>query len=381
MNIKISLGIFLFVLSLHAQQLTVTVTNPASFDRALETIEVPWSEVQTALSLAEPSTVMVFENDKQLVCQALDSNGDKTPDLLLFQATFKQGEEKKFVVKQHGVQKEAEVVSIAKFMVPREDVAWENDRIAYRIYGSKLAGDVYSGLDVLVKRVRYPVLEKWYEMNTWEGDKKVSYHEDHGEGADFFTVGKTLGGGGCALWRNDSMYISGLFTSHKIVASGPVRAMFSVTYTNSLNGKPFTEEKTYTLDAGQNFNRIEVKYSGLENEGAEQVAVGLVKRKNTSFYSDEKQGWFSLCGLANDDSLNGNLETGVVLQPALFQTMKETDAHYLMIAATSPDKRLTYYAGGGWTRSGDFPTDDGWLAYVSQFSHRLKYPLVITTMK
>ncbi len=363
---------------LFAQEVVIKVTNPAPFDRPLETIEIPWVDVQNALHPASPDLVGVLINNQLMVSQTLDLDNNGTPEFLLFQFSFKKEETRYFSLIKLETQDTPEPCALAMFMVPREDVAWENDRIAYRIYGSARAGDVRSGLDVLVKRVRYPVLEKWYHADSLKGTGRISYHVDHGEGADFFTVGKSLGGGGCALWMNDSLIQSGLFTSHQIIANGPIRAMFTVSYEHdTLNGVPFVEEKTYTLDAGENLNKIDVHYTGLPDEKAMTVAIGLVKRKNVTFSSDEKEGWFSLWGLANDDSANGDLSTGVVIPGTSYRGAKTTADHYLMLSALSPDKRLTYYAGGGWSRGG-FASEQEWQAYLAAFAQRVRYPLNIS---
>jgi len=379
MKIFLLVVFLLFCVPIFAQELHVKVVNPAPFDRPTETIELQWSEVQKALNSPDLAFVHVFENEQQLLTQVIDVDGDGTPDILVFQSAFKQGEEKQFIVKKTNDTQESKPIAVAMFMVPREDVAWENDRIAYRIYGSALAGDVRSGVDVLTKRVRYPVLAGWYAGDTLKGKKRISYHVDHGEGADYFDVKKSLGGGGSALWEQGTMIESGLFTSNKIIASGPIRAMFQVKYErDTLNGKPFTEIKTYTLDAGENLNKIEVSYSGLEDQGAEKVALGLVKRANVTFASDEKQGWFSLWGLANEDSAKGYIGTGVVVAPSSYSETKDTLDHFLMIANTSADKKLTYYGGGGWSKSGDFASGEDWKKYLSNFSQRLLYPLKVT---
>lgn len=72
-----------------------------------------------------------------------------------------------------------------------DDFTWENDRIAFRMYGPEMwtipAKRCGSGVDVWVKKVRYPIINKWY--------KRKSYHRDEGEGADIYKVGKTLGCG------------------------------------------------------------------------------------------------------------------------------------------------------------------------------------------
>ena len=52
-----------------------------------------------------------------------------------------------------------------------------------------------------------PIVEKWYEKG------HDSYHRDTGEGADFFDVGQTLGAGGTAIWRDDTIYRAWNFKS------------------------------------------------------------------------------------------------------------------------------------------------------------------------
>ena len=54
-----------------------------------------------------------------------------------------------------------------------DDFAWENDRIAFRMYGPALerTGEISSGIDIWAKRTRKPVIERWYY--------RTDYHKDH----------------------------------------------------------------------------------------------------------------------------------------------------------------------------------------------------------
>jgi hypothetical protein len=45
------------------------------------------------------------------------------------------------------------------------------------------------------------------------------------------------------------------------------------------------------------------------------------------------------------------------------------------------NKSMTYYAGAGWTRSGDFRNADDWNKYLKEFSLRVMSPLEITLEK
>jgi hypothetical protein len=68
-----------------------------------------------------------------------------------------------------------------------DDVAWENDRIAFRVYGPALEKEqkTGSGIDVWVKSTHQLVIDRWY--------KSDDYRRDHGEGLDFYSVGEGRG--------------------------------------------------------------------------------------------------------------------------------------------------------------------------------------------
>jgi hypothetical protein len=79
----------------------------------------------------------------------------------------------------------------ARFVPERyDDFAWENDRIAFRVYGKaleKVPDEMAHGQDVWAKRTSEMVINKWY--------KSCDYHVDHGQGLDFYDVGFSLGSG------------------------------------------------------------------------------------------------------------------------------------------------------------------------------------------
>jgi pectinesterase len=357
------------------KQLFVKVQNPANIERQNETVVLKWSDIKKKAAWLDSSKLILTETgvDKELITQKLEHE-------FLFQANFKPNETKIFVL-SYGEEKKEAILSVtnAVFTVPRKDVAWENDRIAYRIYGGPLAGDVRNGIDVWVKRVKYQIIDQWYNGDSLKGSQRISYHVDHGEGADFFLVGKSLGAGGSALWRDSLFHQSALFTSHKIIATGPIRAKFMVAYEgDSIDGKPFKEEKIFSLDAGSNLSRIDVKYSGLKKENLSQIACGLVKRSKTNIKLNETNGWLSLWGQTDGDSTNGFLGTAVVLSQKSFVEMAEDKEHYLIIGSNTKDKNFTYYAGAGWTRSGDFNSSEDWENYLTNFSLCLRNPVKVT---
>jgi pectinesterase len=372
------LGILLLALLLsciaRAQSVVVEVSNSAPFDRQVATVELPLPEIRRVFGGAAAESLGVFVADSQIVCQMVDETGDDTADVMIFQSGFKEGEHKTFVVRKGGSRMATPAVTDAKYILPRKDVAWENDRIAYRIYGGPLAGDVLNGLDVWVKRVRYHIIDKWYNGDSLRGGARVSYHVDHGEGADFFLTGRSLGAGGSSRMIGDKLDQAGLFSSYKIRATGPIRSVFTVTYRRDSS---VMEEKTYTLDAGMNLNKIEVRYpSGPDS--ISPTAIGLVKRANTKAAGDADEGWLELWGRTDADSTTGFLGIGAVVPPASKCRIVEDSVHHLLIGTADRPNHFTYYAGAGWTKSGDFTTEDSWKEYISRAARALRSPLQVT---
>jgi len=382
MTAMMLVSLVLLVHTTQAQEAVVSVSNPASFDRPLETIELSRADLNMRMHLLTADSVAVLEHGKEIVSQLIDLNGDGLWDELVFQSGLTKHQRKQFTIRKMMPQpspEEPRAIASAKYILPRKDIAWENDRIAHRIYGSILAGNVLDGIDVWVKRVRYPIIDKWYNGDSLPGAKRISYHVDHGEGADMFNVGSSLGDGGCALWSGDGYIQNRFFSSYRIIASGPVRTMFTVTYdSSSVNGVPFTEVKTYMLDAGTNLTRVEVTFTGLKQRRPADVAIGLVKRPHTKRFGDAAGNWMSLWGPMDEDSTHGALGIGVVVPRALTVRASEVSDHYLLIAQTTSAKKFTYFTGAGWTKSGDFADAPSWNEYLSSWARRCARPLTVS---
>ena len=63
--------------------------------------------------------------------------------------------------------------------------------MTHSVYGPalKATGEISNGMDFWAKRIE-GLIDKWYE-NDLSG--VASYHTDHGEGLDYYKVGRTLG--------------------------------------------------------------------------------------------------------------------------------------------------------------------------------------------
>lgn len=356
----------------------VSVSNPARIVRRSETVEVRLRDLIPLLGESTGGDIVVTGNGAPILSQVTEGE-------LLFQSDFSPLEKREFTVRRentgaahdapHGTPHFASLVD-GRYVLPREDYAWENDRIAFRMYGPALASEVNNGIDVWTKRVRSFIVAKWYKEAEGAPAGKDPYHHDRGEGADFFDVGRTLGAGGCSLWDDGRVRQPGVFSGWKTLCNGPLRTEFELTYNGvAIGGMTITERKRISLDAGENLNRVRVTYDAPEAGHGVMVACGLVKRPHTLPASDKSRGWMGLWGPTNSDSVNGSLGTGVVFPSSAFVQFTEDSAQYLLIGRAVTGERLTYYAGAGWTRSGDFATVEDWNSYLDRWAVRIALPL------
>ncbi|HEV2150269.1 MAG TPA: DUF4861 domain-containing protein [Longimicrobiaceae bacterium] len=368
-----------------AGALVVRAENPLAADRPDETISLPWAALRQAHPGLQADRVRVLDagTRTEVVSQPLDADGDGTVDELLFQTGFRPGEVREFVV-EAAPSAPAKPRVHARHDAHRDDVAWESDRIAFRIYGQGLwqASEyqplVSSGIDVWPKRVRDLVVERWYAKG------HDAYHLDTGEGADFYTVGPTLGAGGSAVWRGGELHRAKNFRSHRILATGPIRAVFELRYDPwDAAGMQVSETKRVSIDAGQNFFRQEITYHA---PGAAEVpyAVGTVKREGLvgSSRQEAPWAWVSTWGpVERKNGGHGHLGTAVLMEKGRMAEARETADHYLALATARPGVPTVQYVGSGWTASGDFRTVEDWWRHVDAFGARLANPVKVTLLR
>ncbi|MGV3538630.1 MAG: DUF4861 family protein, partial [Rufibacter sp.] len=282
-------------------------------------------------------------------------------------------------------QPESQVKTYSRFVPERtDDYTWENNRVAFRTYGPVAqqmveqgtpGGTLTSGMDAWFKRVNYSIIDSWYKMNL---EKPGYYHTDRGEGYDPYHVGPSRGIGGIGIWDQDSLFVSKNFISYRKIAEGPIRTIFELTYAPwNANGRTVTEKKTISLDLGSNLSRFEVNVSS--DKPLPNITVGITLHdKKGQVKADQSAGWFRYWEPIDDSYLG----TGIVIQPAVVQAFKDhrvatKDMSHLYVMASPRDGRLTYYAGFGWTKSGQFRNAQEWDQYLNDFAKRLASPLEV----
>jgi hypothetical protein len=242
-----------------------------------------------------------------------------------------------------------------------DDVTWENERIAFRVYGPSLEKQqkTGSGIDVWVKSTRKLVIDRWYKGN--------DYLRDHGEGLDCYSVAQSRGCGGLGVWNGQSLDVSHVWKTHKIIQAGPDRAVIELTYAPwESAGRKIWETRKITLEAGSNLNRIESK---IESDKPDPliIGIGIVKRVGEGGEAtlDKRKGLMAYWQPPVRD--NGSVGCGVIVDPATLVKLANTRDHYLALINVTPGKPFVYYAGAGWSKSGDFPAADDWEKYLRNY--------------
>jgi hypothetical protein len=355
----------------------VTVRNPLSVARPAETVVLSVSELQKVLAVDDIRRVHVGDAGaaRELLTQAVDLNDDGKFEEFLFQADLGPGETKTFElsVGERQAYKREDFKAYGRFVRERrDDFAWENDRIAHRMYGAALETWAQepltsSAVDAWTKRVRRLVINDWYMLD--------DYHRDNGDGGDFYSAGKSRGCGGNAVWDGARLYPSANFRDTRVLANGPIRVMFELTYLPwDVGATKVSEMKRITLDAGQNIDRFESHY---KVEGARPLmhAVGIKKASGSTVVSNREKGW-----LRTWEALKGNGQLGcaIIMDPAVIAGVTEGDGNYLVAARIPAGGPAVYYAGFGWDKSGDFAGVDDWERYVDQFAQRLHAPVTVS---
>src|ERR1039458_8174701 len=121
----------------------VTVRNPIDLAPPAETIVLPAAELRTLLAVDDVRKIHVRAegSDKDLLIQAIDTNDDGKYEEFLFQADFAPRQTRVFLLTAGDRQlaRVEDYKTYGRFVRERrDDFAWENDRIAHRMYGKEL---------------------------------------------------------------------------------------------------------------------------------------------------------------------------------------------------------------------------------------------------
>jgi hypothetical protein len=348
---------------------------------------------------------IVLSGEYEIPSQLNDNDGDGQKDELVFVADFKPLETRSFLIADKSESKGSHIyakrtqaelsyktggywenhkyiggqfgnVSFLRvpnehtdhsFFIRYEGPGWESDRVGYRFYL-----DWRNAIDIFGKLTDTLVLQH-VGLDGFE-----SYHEPAPWGMDIFKVGKTLGLGSVALWKDQKVNMvseTDSVTCH-IVLNGPVESMIETNYygwkvgdvRNNLNSK-------LSIYAGSRVTEHQIRIAG---DGG-LISTGLIRDKKADLIrpSAESEGWTYMatwgCQSLNNDSL------GIALLYNTSDLVLTTDDSVNYIVVLKPaDGFLHYYLLGAWEKEpGGIRSKTAFIEYLNAQMAILNKPLLV----
>ena len=389
-----------WAMSASAKDISVVVTNNEPTQRQ-ELVEVDVNNVYSQMGIAKGTAIVVKNALGQEVDYQITYDGK-----LLIDAAVRPCGQAVYTISAGQPQKMKTYVKGKMYPERVDDIAWENDRTAYRLYGPALqrSGEKAYGIDVWVKNTPDLEVERRYEVEL-SNHKKIedlkkagktaeakqveiatTYHFDHGYGLDCYKVGPSLGCGAPALMDGNVIVFPYCYKDYKILDNGPLRFTVELTYhPTAYQGQQLTEHRLLSLDKGSNFNRQTVWYEGatksidvasgvvIHNEDTQSIRIG----RDYVQYADPTD---------NPNGQNFQIYVGVIFPDGATETkLVENEGHQSGIfghglcirRAVQPHEKLTYYWGSAWSKY-DCRNQDEWQLRLDGFKQALQQPLTVT---
>ncbi|WP_238405819.1 DUF4861 domain-containing protein [Segatella copri] len=410
----------------HAQQATIVVSNPTSAPRT-ELISLSMNEVKAKLGKAAPKKGEAYIV-KNKCGQQIGSQITHDGYLLVDASVRPHGSATYYVTIGKPYQQKVWATG-ALYKIRKDDIAWENDRCAYRVYGPALQRTCERsfGTDVWVKNTPDTVVYERYvkDMNgNIKGDKidakvralqkqekseknkakaaalakqiKVlqaeskevdiltSFHLDHGNGLDPYRVGATLGLGAPSLMVGKNQVLPYCYKDYKILDNGPLRFTVELTYNPSTVGdmKNVVEHRIISLDKGSNFNKMTVWYDGLTTPT--DFATGFpIHEEDTESKTFAKDYVSYADPTDNIEVNNSQVFVGVLFPEGIDNTYyqlfdKKHDGatgHALGLKrGLKNQEKYSYYFGAAWSKY-DVKSYAEWQIRIKEYLDALKTPL------
>lgn len=412
----------------HAQQATIVVSNPTSTPRT-ELISLNMSEVKAKLGNATPKkgeAYIVKNKCGQQIGSQITHDG-----LLLIDASVRPHGSATYYVSIGKPYQQKVYATGALYKIRKDDIAWENDRCAYRVYGPALqkTGERSFGTDIWVKNTPDTVVYERYvkDMNgNIKGDKMdakvralqkqekvekntakaaalakqikalqaesretdilTSFHLDHGNGLDPYRVGATLGLGAPSLMVGTQQYLPYCYKTYRILDNGPLRFTVELTYNPSTVGdmQNVVEHRIISLDKGSNFNKMTVWYDGLTTPT--DFATGFpIHEEDTETKTFAKDYVSYADPTDNIEVNNSQVYVGVLFPEGIDHTYyqlfdKKHDGatgHALGLKrGLKNGEKYSYYFGAAWSKY-DVRSYAEWQIRIKDYLDALKNPLQV----
>ena len=411
----------------YAQQATVVVNNPTDAQRQ-ELVEVNISDVKAKLAGIAPKKgeAYIVKNKRgQQIGSQITHDGK-----LLIDASIRPHGSATYYISIGKPYPQKVWTTGALYKMRKDDIAWENDRCAYRVYGPALqrTGERSFGTDIWAKNTPDTVVYERYVMDkqgnvdgdkvdekvkseerkmknlsgaaleaqkakikalkaeSYEIDVTTSFHLDHGNGLDPYRVGATLGLGAPSLMIGNQQFLPYCYKTYKILDNGPLRFTVELTYNPSPVGdqKNVVEHRIISLDKGSNFNKMTVWYEGLTHPT--DFATGFpIHEEDTETKTFAKDYVSYADPTDNIEVNNSQVFVGVLFPNGIDNTYyqlfdKKHDGatgHALGLKRGLKNaEKYSYYFGAAWSKY-DVRSYTEWQIRIKEFLEALKTPLQV----
>ena len=401
------------------KRIQIVLANPTSFARNDELTVISRKQLENKIGHISASNHIVVSdnNDRPVIVQIDDKNGDSIWDEIVLLQSFKPFEKKILSVSlsnspavivapmrahvrhsrknldnsfgpslpKDSIPAGQQATDFSKQALPpflTEGPAWENDKVGFRIYF-----DVRNTMDIWGKITTRMVLDEIGK------DTSKNYHQLSDWGMDILKVGKSLGAGSLALQvtqanGKDTLIRLGGINMGRVIyeklADGPLRAAFRLHYpywkmldqlppvevTEEINiwgGQYFYESKVFIDGAPENA-RIITGFVNLESKQSQLLDTAGA----TILYSFDKQS-------ENKDQLG----MAIMMNKRSFISASRTpdrntdvQSSYAMTASIQPQLKFRFYAG--WEKSDQrFSSEQEFKNFLIQQSILLKHPITV----
>ena len=408
-----------------AQQATIVVTNPTTLPRT-ELISVSLSDVKAKIAGITPKkgeAYIVKNKAGQQIGAQITHDGQ-----LLIDASVRPHGSATYTVTIGKPYPQKVWTTGALYKIRKDDIAWENDRCAYRVYGPALqrTGERSFGTDIWVKNTPDTVVYDRYikDMNgnilgdkidkqareeerklkkltgtkleaqktkvnalkaqSREVDLTTSFHLDHGNGLDPYRVGATVGLGAPSLMVGKKQILPYCYKDYKILDNGPLRFTVELVYNPSTIGdmQNVVEHRIISLDKGSNFNKMTVWYEGLTHPT--DFATGFPIHEEDTETKTFANDYISYADPTDNIEVNNSqVYVGVLFPNGIDNTYyqvfdKKHDGatgHALGLKrGLKNNERYSYYFGAAWSKH-DVRSYGEWQLRIKEYLEALKTPL------
>ena len=397
----------------------ISFKNPLNTERPDEVIVLTREQIAQKIDLKEGFLPFFKDGDKLIASQVDDTDHDGNWDEVAFLLDFAAGETKNIKVDQiaasdyYGFEKRTNLrlgilqedgtyKEFDEYLAPRcddgfeiiaqaESVSWENDKIAFRNYfDCRNVKDLFGKLkpELILDKIQTPEMGSYHNLADW--------------GMDVLHCGSSLGSGGLALLKNDSLFRLGSTQvyEYKKIVEGPVRSVFELRYSGwDVDGEMMEAVERISIYPGKYWFESDVTVTGCP-EGS-QIVTGIVtsllKREPFQFQT----GDFQSIGTHDVQSLN-NDELGMAVIVPLseagkigrttdinffklgFQTVVEkgfsniiSETCYIGQKCESGVPAKHYFFSVWGLDDEQWKTEEGFKKYISEEAEKLSAPLEV----